>query len=173
MTRLESIQNKILTLDQASFRVNMFRLKDQKIVFTNGCFDILHLGHVSYLIEAASLGNKLIIALNDDDSVRELNKGKNRPINPENARAMVLASLGFVDAVIIFKESTPLETIIKLRPDVLVKGGDYNSLELDPNQKQYIVGSNEVRKYGGDICTIPLVPGYSSSSILEKAIPFS
>lgn len=168
MTRWESVKNKILTLDQAVYRGNMYRLKNQKIVFTNGCFDLLHVGHVNYLAEAASLGNKLIVGVNDDASVKSLLKGENRPINPEMARALVLASLGFVDMVVVFKESTPLQTILALQPDVLVKGGDYDAEETDSMKKSYIVGSNEVRQNGGTVSVIPLVPGFSSTVLLNK-----
>jgi len=146
-----------------------WRLKGDRVVFTNGCFDILHKGHVTYLAKAASLGERLVVALNTDDSVRRLGKDVNRPINPEEARAMVLASLGFVDAVVLFNEDTPLETIVALEPDVLVKGADYDPDETDTTSKKYIVGSKEVRETGGMVKAIDIVAGFSTTAILAKS----
>lgn len=139
-----------------------------KIVFTNGVFDILHQGHVTYLEEARALGNRLVVAINDDDSVRKLNKGVERPINPELARARVVGALRCVDATIIFKEATPLQTILGIMPDVLVKGGDYSAEETNPDSKTYIVGSAEVKAAGGRVVAIDLVPGFSTTSIVKK-----
>ena len=135
--------------------------KDQhlKVVFTNGCFDILHLGHVDYLEKARQAGSKMIVGVNADSSVRQL-KGPSRPVNNEYARARILASLEFVDLVIIFEEETPLELINALFPDVLVKGDDY-SIET-------IVGAKEVIANGGKVTTIPLVPSYSTTNIIQK-----
>lgn len=144
------------------------RSRGQKIVFTNGCFDILHLGHVTYLGQAADLGDFLVIAVNNDASVRAQNKAPNRPINPENARALILAALSFVDAVVIFSEDTPINLIQQIQPDVLVKGADYDAAETDSNSKKFIVGSTEVKAYGGAVKTIDLVDGYSTTSILSK-----
>lgn len=146
-----------------------WRLKGDRVVFTNGCFDILHKGHVTYLAKAASLGERLVVALNTDDSVRRLGKDVNRPINPEEAHAMVLASLGFVDAVVLFNEDTPLETIVALEPDVLVKGADYDPDETDTTSKKYIVGSKEVRETGGMVKAIDIVAGFSTTAILAKS----
>lgn len=133
--------------------------KDFRIVFTNGCFDLLHVGHVSYLQQAKSLGDYLIIGLNSDESVRQL-KGKARPLNSQSDRSVILRALRFVDAVEIFNEQTPLRLIEQIRPDVLVKGGDY---ALDQ-----IVGAEEVRSWGGEIKTLPFVDGKSSTLLLEK-----
>ncbi len=168
MNRLAYVQAKVITLHQAAQMAELHRLKNQKIVFTNGCFDLLHLGHITYLAQAASLGDKLFIALNDDASVRKLEKGENRPVNPEVARAMVLASLGFVDHVVVFSEDTPLNTILAIKPDLIVKGGDYNAEISDPRDTCYIVGKNEVEAWGGKAQTIPLVEGYSTTGLLAK-----
>ena len=168
MNRLSHIQSKIISLDEASRKAEMDRLKNKKVVFTNGCFDLLHLGHITYLAEAASLGDKLFVAVNDDASVRTLNKGANRPINPEFARVMVLAALGVVDHIIVFSEDTPLNTILAIKPDLIVKGGDYDADILDPRDKRYIVGKKEAEAWGGIVQTIPLVEGYSTTGLLAK-----
>jgi len=158
MLTYKDIQNKILplkTLDRmftASFR------KKHQIVFTNGCFDLLHRGHVYYLSRAREWGNLLVLGLNSDDSVTRL-KGPGRPVNDQQARAEVLAGLVFVDYIVVFTEDTPLKLISTLRPDVLVKGGDYNVEE--------IVGYREVLSWGGRIETIPLLEGYSTTSIIK------
>ena len=140
----------------------------KRIVFTNGVFDILHLGHVTYLEEAAELGDFLIVGINDDASVKRLNKGPERPINDEEARAGVVAALRVVDAVVVFGEDTPLELIQLIEPDVLVKGGDYDAAERDPRKSKYIVGSNETLERGGEVIAIPVVEGYSTTSIVQK-----
>jgi rfaE bifunctional protein nucleotidyltransferase chain/domain len=168
MNRFQYIQDKLLTDDRAIQKSLLWKLKGEKVVFTNGCFDILHPGHVTYLAQAASLGNKLIVGLNSDDSVRSLNKDANRPINNEEARALVLAALGFVDAVVVFNDKTPQELIQKISPDVLVKGGDYDANEEDKNSKRYIVGSSFVQSYGGLVQTIDLVDGFSTTSLIAK-----
>lgn len=169
MSRLASLENKIVSLEDAKRRVNMWHLKNDKVVFTNGCFDILHKGHVTYLAKSAELGDRLIVAINTDASVREQGKGENRPINPEDARATVLAALGFVDMVVFFSENTPLNVIEFLQPDVLVKGADYDPNETDPSSKKYIVGSDIIKKNGGEVIAIQLVDGYSTTSIIEKS----
>lgn len=169
MSRLASLESKIVSLEDAKRRVNMWHLKNDKVVFTNGCFDILHKGHVTYLAQSAELGDRLIVAINTDASVREQGKGENRPINPEDARATVLAALGFVDMVVFFSENTPLNLIEFLQPDVLVKGADYDPNETDPSSKKYIVGSDIVKKNGGEVIAIQLVDGYSTTSIIEKS----
>jgi rfaE bifunctional protein nucleotidyltransferase chain/domain len=168
LNRLAFIEAKVITVQQAAFMAEMHRLKNQRIVFTNGCFDLLHLGHITYLAQAASLGDKLFVAVNDDTSVRALEKGVNRPINPEVARAMVLASLGMVDHVIVFSENTPLNTILAIKPDLIVKGGDYDAEVSDPTDKRYIVGKKEAEAWGGIVQTIPLVEGYSTTGLLAK-----
>ena len=131
----------------------------KKVVFTNGCFDILHLGHIDYLEKARSLGDALIVGLNSDDSVRRL-KGSERPVNSEHARARLLAALSFVDAVCLFKEDTPGELIETILPDILVKGGDYTI--------ETIVGAETVIQNGGKVETITLVDGFSTTGIIEK-----
>jgi len=131
----------------------------RKIVFTNGCFDLLHPGHIRSLEQARALGDALIVGLNSDASVREL-KGAGRPVLPENERAEILAALECVDAVVIFHEPTPREIISKLLPDVLVKGGDWPG-----NQ---IIGREEVEAAGGRVVSVPVVPGYSTSAILDR-----
>ena len=136
-----------------------WKKENKKIVFTNGCFDILHRGHADYLARAASLGDLLAVGLNTDESVRKL-KGKSRPIVDEFSRAFILASLMFVDAVILFDEDTPFNLINFIQPDILVKGSDYS--------KENIVGADIVEKKGGSIVTIDFVPGFSTTSIIEK-----
>lgn len=133
--------------------------KDLKVVFTNGCFDILHLGHVDYLEKAASKGDKLIVAVNADASVSKL-KGPTRPVNSEHARARIIAALSFVDAVVVFSEDTPLSVIKQLIPDVLVKGSDYKISN--------IVGADIVMQNGGKVETVELVDGYSTTNIIDK-----
>lgn len=152
-----NIQQKIVSRD--FFKENDFKLHQQKIVFTNGCFDVLHFGHVHYLLEAKKLGDILVVGLNSDDSVRRL-KGQTRPINGEKERAFVLASLAFVDYITLFEEDTPENLIKVVQPDVLVKGGDYT---IDQ-----IVGADFVMQNGGTVTTIPFVDGYSSTQIIEQ-----
>jgi len=132
---------------------------NDRVVFTNGCFDILHLGHMDYLAKAAELGDRLIIGVNTDRSVEEL-KGENRPIINEDTRLFKLASLVFVDAVILFNEDTPLNLINGLKPDVLVKGGDYT--------QDTIVGAELVKSLGGDVVIVPFLEGHSTSSIIDR-----
>lgn len=168
--RLTFVQNKILNWEDALRLRNIWALKGEKVAFTNGCFDILHLGHVSYLAQAADTAQRLIVAINTDASVQGLNKAPNRPINPEAARALVLAALGFVDAVVLFEQNTPLQIIETLKPDILLKGADYDAEQTDISAKDYIVGSAEVKAYGGSVQTISLVEGYSTTGILAKGI---
>ncbi|MEN9332881.1 MAG: hypothetical protein RLY35_61 [Bacteroidota bacterium] len=149
-------------------QLEQWKKEGKKIVFTNGVFDILHVGHVTYLEHAKSLGDILIIGLNDDDSVRKLNKGPERPINDELSRKKVLEALRAVDGVVIFKEETPLALIESIQPDVLVKGGDYDPNQTDPSNKQYMVGSKEVKSWGGSVQVIDFVPGFSTTSVVNK-----
>ncbi len=151
--------NKIQTWEEARRQCEQWRKAGEEVVFTNGCFDILHLGHVDYLEKARALGTKLIVGLNSDPSVTKL-KGPSRPVNPEYARARLLAALSFVDAVVVFGEETPLELITFLLPSVLVKGSDYSV--------ENIVGAEVVRQHGGTVKTIDLVEGYSTTKIIEK-----
>lgn len=143
-------------------KIEIWKFNNQQVVFTNGCFDILHLGHVDYLEKAAALGKKLIIGVNTDASVKTLEKGKERPINDEYARMRILAALSFVDAVILFDEATPLELITALEPSILVKGNDYSV--------DNIVGADVVLKSGGEVKTIELVEGYSTTNIINKIL---
>ncbi|MGB0915050.1 MAG: D-glycero-beta-D-manno-heptose 1-phosphate adenylyltransferase [Crocinitomicaceae bacterium] len=167
-TRLEHLQQKIVDHDTALKRVKMWEMKTDKVVFTNGCFDILHTGHVSYLAEAAELGDRLIVALNTDSSVKRQGKGDDRPVNKEDARATVLAALGYVDLVVFFDNDTPIDLINYLKPGILVKGADYDPQEEDETSKKYIVGSKEVRSFGGRVEAIPLVEGFSTTGIIAK-----
>lgn len=166
--RLRHIEKKIVDHENASWKVESWKVKKDKVVFTNGCFDILHKGHVTYLAEAASLGNRLVVALNTDDSVKRQGKGDDRPVNNEDARSIVMAALGFVDLVVFFDDDTPLDVIEKLKPDVLVKGADYDPNETNKEAKTYIVGSEIVHQNGGEVKAIPLVEGYSTTSIISK-----
>ncbi|WP_276359272.1 D-glycero-beta-D-manno-heptose 1-phosphate adenylyltransferase [Daejeonella sp. H1SJ63] len=159
MDKLEIIKGKVYNADQLRNALNVWRLLDKKIVFTNGCFDLLHLGHVDYLSKAADLGDKLVIGLNSDASTAAL-KGSGRPITDEKSRSILLAALSFVDAVILFDESTPIELIRWVRPDVLVKGADYT---IDQ-----VIGADLVLKSGGEVKTIEFLPGYSTSLIEKK-----
>lgn len=166
--RLSNLNNKIRSWDDALRLRNIWAMKGETVAFTNGCFDILHLGHVSYLAQAADTAQHLIVAINTDASVKALEKATNRPINPEIARAMVLSALSFVDAVVFFEQQTPLEIIETLKPDVLLKGADYNAEQNNIQAKDYIVGSDIVKSYGGSVQTIPFVEGYSTTGILAK-----
>jgi D-glycero-beta-D-manno-heptose 1-phosphate adenylyltransferase len=168
MSRLADVMAKVQDLETAKMTVRRWKELGEKVVFTNGCFDILHQGHVTYLALSADLGTRLVVGLNTDASVRRQGKGEERPVNPESARTLVMASLGFVDLVVVFDGDTPLREIVELEPSVLVKGGDYDALETDPSQKTYIVGSKEVRENGGEIRTIDLVDGFSTTSIINK-----
>lgn len=154
-----SIQNKILSLPDLQRRVMQWRIVHKKIVFTNGCFDMLHPGHIASLEEAANKGDYLVVGLNADVSVKKI-KGDNRPVNNENSRALILASLSMVDAVVIFSEETPLEIIESIMPDVLVKGGDYKI--------ENIAGAKEVIAAGGSVFLNPIVEGFSTTSIINK-----
>lgn len=160
MNHLEKIQNKILNKDNLEEWVAECRAKGSKIVFSNGCFDILHRGHVEYLAKAADFGDEMLIGLNTDASVKRL-KGPSRPINDEYARAIVLAGLEFVSAVVLFDEDTPYNLIKAVQPDVLVKGSDY--------KPEDIVGYDIVTAKGGRVETIDFVDGYSTTRTIEKS----
>ena len=147
-----------------------WKAEGHKVVFTNGVFDILHVGHLHCLETAKSFGSKLIVAINDDDSVKRLCKGENRPINSEYNRAQLLTGLSCVDLVVIFSEDTPLEAIKLIEPDVLVKGGDYDAECTDTKNPTYVVGSNEVRTAGGEVLTVPILPGHSTTNILNSLL---
>lgn len=153
-------EHKIVTLAEGIELRKQWKANGDKVVFTNGCFDILHLGHIDYLEKSSEFGTQMIVAVNSDASVRTLEKGVERPINYEYARARLIAALEFVSMVIIFGESTPLELIQALNPDVLVKGDDYTI--------ETIVGAKEVIAAGGEVKTIALVPDYSTTKIIQK-----
>ncbi len=152
---------KIFKIDELVKFREKAKIEGRKVVFTNGCFDILHRGHVELLEKAKSLGGFLIVALNSDSSMKKI-KGEKRPILDENDRAYILVSLKCVDAVCLFDEETPAEIINKLKPDILVKGGDYKINE--------VVGRESVYSVGGEVVTIPLVEGKSTKEIIEKII---
>ena len=161
MHKLQWIQSKILSdREGLARRCASWRATGQRIVFTNGCFDLLHRGHLTYLAQAAEAGNRLVVGLNTDVSVRRQSKGPERPVNTQEDRAFALAALSFVDAVCFFEEDTPAALIERVRPDVLVKGGDYT---IDR-----IVGADFVQAQGGEVCVIPFVEGYSTTALIQK-----
>lgn len=159
MRKPEIIETKIFSLPDAIMRVNQWRVYNRTVAFTNGCFDILHRGHIYSLSQAAKEATYLIVGLNSDSSTKQL-KGPGRPVNDQQARAVVLASLLMVDMVVIFNEETPLELIKALKPDVLVKGGDYT--------EDQVVGAKEVKANGGRIVLNPIVEGFSTTGIIAK-----
>jgi rfaE bifunctional protein nucleotidyltransferase chain/domain len=152
--------HKAVSPEAAARWVRGLQAQGQKVVFTNGCFDLLHPGHVRYLEQARSLGDGLIVGVNTDASVQRLAKGAGRPVTPEGDRARVLAALSCVDQVVLFGEDTPLELITALKPDVLVKGGDYALHE--------IVGREVVLARGGRVLALPLVPGYATTTLIQR-----
>jgi len=156
---MELSSTKIKSLTEATQQVQHWKATGEKVVFTNGCFDIMHLGHVDYLEKARSLGDRLVLGLNTDDSVSRF-KGPSRPIQDQHSRARILAALQFIDLVVFFNEDTPLNLISALVPDVLVKGSDYLA--------ENIVGADVVKNAGGVVKTIDFVPGYSTTRIVEK-----
>lgn len=156
------IQRKIFQPEEADRlrrMIHYHRFHDRRIAFTNGCFDILHAGHVDYLARAADAADVLIVGLNTDDSVRRL-KGPGRPVNDQAARASLLAALSFVDAVVLFEEDTPAQLINNILPDLLIKGDDW--------QVDDIVGADVVRKNKGEVLALPLLQGYSTSNLIKK-----
>ena len=159
MPHLNIIKSKIYLLEGLKDQVDSWKESGEKVVFTNGCFDIVHRGHIEVLARTADLGNRLIIGLNSDQSIQVL-KGENRPIENENSRTILLASLSFVDAVVLFSEETPLNLISTLKPDVLAKGGDYKI--------ETIVGHKIVQNNGGQVIVVPFVDGFSSTNIIDK-----
>lgn len=160
LNKFDNISAHIVSLQSLKQKIATWKLKSQKVVFTNGCFDILHKGHLKILEEAAQQGNKLIVGINTDASVKRL-KGETRPINNENDRALLVAGIKFVDAVILFDQDTPYELITTLMPDVLVKGGDYTV--------ETIVGAKEVLANGGIVHIVPTENGYSTTNIIAAS----
>lgn len=161
MNHLEEVRNKVQSTVKAIETLQQWRTENCKIVFTNGCFDIIHLGHIDYLAKAADLGDKLIVGINTDASVSRI-KGPTRPINDQVSRSMILASLSFVSLVVFFDESTPYELIKFVQPDVLIKGADYKIEE--------IVGYDIVKEKNGTIITLDFIPGYSTSGIEQRIL---
>ena len=168
MSNYQQILSKFHTVADMAKQIEKWKMAGDRVIFTNGCFDILHKGHVSYLAQAADFGTKLVIGINADESVKRLGKGDDRPINSEDARALLIASLGFVDGVVVFNDDTPIRLIEQLQPDVLVKGADYDADETDSTSKKYIVGRETVMLFGGIVKTVPLVAGFSTTGILNK-----
>lgn len=161
MSHFESIIDKIIPTVTAQQQIKEWQAAGDKIVFTNGCFDLVHRGHVEYLSKAADLGNKLVLGLNTDASVARL-KGATRPLVDENSRAILLAALQFIDLIVFFDEDTPYELISQLQPDILVKGSDYNAKD--------IVGYDVVVGRGGSVETIDFVDGFSTTNLIKKII---
>jgi rfaE bifunctional protein nucleotidyltransferase chain/domain len=159
MSHLKTLNSKIYNLDALTSQVEQWKMGGNKVVFTNGCFDIIHRGHIEVLARTADLGDKLIIGLNSDKSIQKL-KGKDRPIIDEQSRAILLAAFSFVDAIVLFSEDTPLKLISTLVPDVLAKGGDY--------EIETIVGHEIVQQNGGKVKLVPFVDGFSSTTIIDK-----
>ena len=159
MSNLKNIKYKIYSLSDLKIQSDKWKENGEKIVFTNGCFDLVHRGHIEVLANTADLGDKLIIGLNSDSSIKEL-KGENRPIMDEISRAILLASLQFVDAIVFFSEETPYKLIETLVPDVLAKGGDYEVTE--------VAGHEVVLENGGEVILVPFIDGFSSTNIIEK-----
>ena len=156
---LEKINDKIFGLEFLMKNIYQWRNENKKIVFTNGCFDLIHLGHIELLASSSDLGDVLIIGVNSDSSIQKL-KGENRPIIEEDSRVKQLAALEFVDAVVLFHEDTPQKLIEKIKPDVITKGGDYKA--------ENVVGNEIVTQQNGQVVIIPLTQGYSTTSILKK-----
>jgi rfaE bifunctional protein nucleotidyltransferase chain/domain len=154
------LKNKLQSKEQVLKQISALQAQGKKIVFTNGCFDILHPGHVDYLSQARDSGDFMALGLNTDASVKKLNKAPNRPVNDENSRALVLAGLACIDAIVLFDEETPYELIKFLQPDVLVKGDDYK-----PEQ---IAGYDIIKAKGGEVKTIPFLKGYSTTALINK-----
>ena len=159
MSHLKNINSKVSNLDALTSQVEQWKMAGKKVVFTNGCFDIIHRGHIEVLVRTADLGDKLVIGLNSDQSIQKL-KGKDRPVIDEQSRAILLAALSFVDAIVLFSEDTPLKLISALLPDVLAKGGDY--------EIETIVGHEIVQENGGKVELVPFVDGFSSTIIIDK-----
>ena len=163
----QQILDKIFSFEEALSQVKKWKNLNDKLVFTNGVFDLLHPGHVTYLTDAAALGDQLLIGLNADASVKRLGKGDDRPINNEETRAIMLAALSSTSMIVLFDEDTPLSLINNLRPDVLVKGGDY-AIDAKNGEPKYIVGSDELKSWNGEVKCISFLPNHSSTAIINK-----
>ena len=159
MNQISHLRSKILSFSTLGNQLKKWRKANEKIVFTNGCFDLLHFGHVDYLAKARDLGSRLVVGLNTDASIKRL-KGSSRPINDEQSRVALLAGMAYIDAVVLFDEVSPIKLISIIKPDFLVKGGDY--------EVKNIVGHEIVLSNNGKVCTIDFVDGYSSSALIEK-----
>ena len=159
MSHLNKLNNKIYSLEELEKNVSAWKQAGEDVVFTNGCFDIIHRGHIEVLAQTADLGDRLIIGLNSDTSIKKI-KEKDRPIINEDSRAILLAALSFVDAIILFSEDTPINLIRTLVPDILAKGGDYKI--------ETIVGHEIVQENGGEVILVPFIDGFSSTNIIEK-----
>ena len=161
-------QSKIFSQKEISNISKNLHKKEKTIVFTNGCFDIIHKGHVDYLYKTSLLADYFILGLNTDNSVKRQGKADDRPINKEDDRAFLLAALGFIDAIVLFDGDTPYEIIKKIEPTIITKGGDYDPNETNKNSKKYIVGSDIVKSKGGKVEMIEFVPGYSTTALINK-----
>jgi rfaE bifunctional protein nucleotidyltransferase chain/domain len=170
LSALEIIQSKVYTRETIYKQLTIWEFQDDHIVFTNGCFDLIHRGHIDYLAKARDLGKHLIVGINSDASVKRLGKSPSRPLQDENTRALIIASLHFVTGVVIFDEDTPLDLIQFINPSVLVKGADYDANETNPNSKKYIVGSDFIRSKGGEVKTIEFLEGFSTTAIEHKIL---
>ncbi|MBC8343031.1 MAG: D-glycero-beta-D-manno-heptose 1-phosphate adenylyltransferase [Bacteroidetes bacterium] len=161
MNHYKKTKDKIHSWESMSFLRKQWKSSGLKVVFTNGCFDLIHLGHIDYLSKSADLGDKLIIAVNSDKSTKKL-KGERRPLQDEQSRMMILASFSFVDAVVLFDEDTPYKIIQELLPDIQVKGGDYS--------KEDVVGADIQKQHGGELVILPYLEGYSTTGIEKKIL---
>jgi rfaE bifunctional protein nucleotidyltransferase chain/domain len=159
MTLLEALDAKIVAAENLHTKIALWKFKGYKVVFTNGCFDILHRGHIEYLAQAAEFGDILVVGMNTDESVRRL-KGEGRPLQDQVSRSTVLSAIEFVSNVVLFDEDTPYELIKLIQPDVLVKGADYKAED--------IVGYDIVKAKGGEVVTVPIVEGHSTSNVIAK-----
>lgn len=165
------LENKrIVNIARAQSAVQNWQKQGEKVVFTNGVFDLIHLGHLDYLEKASKRGNRLVVGVNSDHSAKTLAKGPARPIKDQSTRAALLAALRFVDLVILFDDPTPEAVIRTLTPNVLVKGGDYDAAITDPTDKHYIVGSDWVKQHGGRVEVIAFLPGHSTTRLEQKIL---
>lgn len=163
-----TLQNKLFQLEDLIATIKERKNQGETIVFTNGCFDILHPGHVDYLAKTKSFGDFCVLGLNSDASVKRQGKGDDRPINNEFSRAVVLSGLASVDAVVIFDEDTPYELMKAIQPHVITKGGDYDAAETNPNSKKYVVGRDIVAQNNGSVEIITFLEGFSTTSMINK-----